>query len=102
MPHFAAIGFDHPPHSMHLRDRHRPEHRRFVLDNVAPIRMAGAMRDAHGNQCGTIYVFEAGSEAEVWEWVRNEPFFVNGVYETMRVVEWSPAYNLIERRDWPT
>ncbi|MCR5859685.1 YciI family protein [Mesorhizobium sp. J428] len=102
MPHFAAIGFDHPPHSMHLRDRHRPEHRRFVLDNVAPIRMTGAMRDAHGNQCGTIYVFEAGSEAEVWEWVRKEPFYVNGVYATMRVVEWSPAYNLLEKCDWPT
>jgi uncharacterized protein YciI len=101
MTHFAAIGFDHPPHSMALRDGHRPEHRLYVLKNGAPIRMAGAMRDPQGNQCGTIYVFEAASEAEVWAWLRSEPFFVNGVYETMRVVEWTPAYNLVERRDWP-
>jgi uncharacterized protein YciI len=102
MTHFAAIGFDHPPHSMALRDRLRQEHRRYVLDNGGPIRMAGAMRDAEGNQSGTIYVFDVASESDVWAWLRSEPFFAAGVYETVRVVEWTPAYNLFERREWPT
>jgi uncharacterized protein len=101
MPHFAAIGFDHPPHSMLLRDQHRPEHRRYVLDNTGPIRMTGAMRDGAGNQCGTIYVFDLPSEADVWAWLEAEPFYQNGIYQSMRVVEWTPAYNMFELRDWP-
>lgn len=101
MPHFAAIGFDHPPHSMPLRETHRPEHRRYVLDNTGPILMTGAMRDNEGNQCGTIYVFDMPSEADVWAWLKADPFYQNGVYRSMRVVEWTPAFNTFELRDWP-
>ena len=39
MPTFAAIGFDHPPHSMALRDAHRAAHRKYVLEHAAPIRI---------------------------------------------------------------
>ncbi|HEU0222640.1 MAG TPA: YciI family protein [Paracoccaceae bacterium] len=100
MPHFAAIGFDHPPHSMALRDRLRAEHRRYVLENDARILMAGAMRDAEGNQCGTIYVFAAESPEEVWQWLGSEPFHAGGVYASMQVVAWSPALNRFGPVEW--
>jgi len=101
MPHFAAIGFDHPPHSMALRDAVRAEHRRYVLDHDATILMAGAMRDGDHNQCGTIYIFEAPSADKVWRWLRDEPFYASGVHETMRVVEWTPTRNRFDPIDWP-
>ncbi len=101
MPTFAAIGFDHPPHSMALRDAHRAAHRKYVLEHTGPIRTAGAMRDAQGNQCGTIYVFEAASADDVWAWLRAEPFVAAGVYETLRVIEWAPAFNSLGAVDWP-
>lgn len=101
MADYAAIGFDHPPHSMGLRDQHRDAHRRYVLDHDGPIRMAGAMTDDEGNQCGTIYVFSAESEEEIWSWLRAEPFFAAGVYQSVRIVKWTPAFNRIESRSWP-
>ncbi len=101
MPHFAAIGFDHPPHSMKLRDKVRPAHRRYVLDNDAKILMTGAMIDDAGNQCGTIYVFDVAGEQEVWDWLNAEPFYAAGVYASVRVVPWTPALNRFDRIDWP-
>ena len=99
---YAAIGFDQPPHAMARRNAMRAAHRAYVLVNAAPLRCAGAMRDDAGNQCGTIYVFEAASEAEVLDWLRKEPFYAAGVYQDLRVVLWAPAFNVLARADWPT
>ena len=101
MTHFAAIGFDHPPHAMALRDRLRAAHRRYVLANDGAIVMTGAMRDRDGAQCGTIYVFDMAAEEDVWRWLSAEPFYAGGVYETMRVVAWTPARNRFAMVDWP-
>ena len=101
MTHFAVIGFDHPPHSMKLRDSVRAEHRRYVLENDVRIMMTGAMTDSAGNQCGTIYVFDVAREQDVWDWLGNEPFYLAGVYDSMRVVAWTPALNRFDRIDWP-
>ncbi len=100
MAHFAAIGFDHPPHSMELRDKMRAEHRRYVLKNDSSIRMTGAMMDGDSNQCGTIFVFEAASPDDVWAWLKQEPFHASGVYATMHVVAWTPALNRLDKIEW--
>ena len=101
MKHFAAIGFDHPPHSMKLRNESRPDHRRHVLLNDRDLMMTGAMMDGAGNQCGTIYVFRAETAGDVWNWLRAEPFYKAGVYAAMHVVGWSPALNRFDRIEWP-
>lgn len=96
MPLFAVIGFDHPPHSMALRDQFRVEHRAFALENDRMTRLAGALFDADGNQCGTLKIFEADSAEAVRELYRTEPFFVNNVYKEFHVVEWRLALNRFE------
>jgi len=101
MPLYVAICLDHPPHAMALRDSVRTAHRAYVLANAAPIRCAGAMRDADENQCGTIYVFDAASEADVRAWFTSEPFHAAGVYASVRIVLWSPAFNVLTPCDWP-
>ena len=98
---YAVMGFDHPPHAMALRDKVRAEHRAYVLANAAPIRCAGAMRDAAGNQCRSLFVFEAAGEQDVRDWFAREPFFIAGVYESLRIALWSPAYNDLASCDWP-
>lgn len=101
MPLYAAICHDHPPHAMTLRDKARAAHRAYVLNNQAMIRCAGAMRDGAGNQSGTIYVFEAPDEQAIRDWFAAEPFFREGVYESVRIVLWAPAFNTLEQCGWP-
>jgi uncharacterized protein len=96
VPLYAFIGFDHPPHSMPLRDQLRVQHRDYVLSNDLGAVLAGAMYDDDGNQCGTLKIFAADSAEEVWEWYRKEPFYLNGVYKECHVVEWRMALNSLE------
>ena len=86
---YLMIGFDRHPHQMSLRDSIRQQHRDYVLANNSKIRMAGAMMDDNGNQYGTMIVFDAESADEVWNWIRKEPFYCAGVYETMAVRKWN-------------
>jgi uncharacterized protein YciI len=96
MPLYALIGFDHPPHSMPLRDEFRAEHRSFALENDQGTRLTGAMFDAQGNQCGTLTICEAASAQQVRELYRMEPFYRNNVYKEFHVIEWLPALNRFE------
>ena len=100
MPTFAFIGFDHPPHSMALRDKHRPEHRAYVKSNDQMLRFAGAFYDNDGNQCGTLIISEADDAEQVWNWFRSEPFFRNGVYKDTHVIEWRLALNQFDLAGW--
>jgi uncharacterized protein YciI len=96
MPLYAVIGFDHPRHSMPLRHQFRAEHRAFAVANEQGMRLAGAMFDAQGNQCGTLMIFEAASADRVWQLYRMEPFYRNNVYKEFHVVEWHLALNRLE------
>ena len=101
MPLYAVIGFDHPPHNMALRERVRPAHRAFVLENDQLIRFATAMLDGEGNQKGSIYFFEADNAETVKEWLAIEPFCKAGVYKDIHIVEISPALNRLALMGWP-
>jgi len=100
MPLYAVIGFDHPPHSMELRDMNRQEHRAYELANDQGTRLAGALYDANGNQCGTLKIVEADNAAEVWDWYGREPFFNHDVYQTLHVIEWRLALNRLQQMEW--
>jgi uncharacterized protein YciI len=100
MPHYAVIGFDPAPHNMAQRDLHRPGHRAYVLEHDEMIRLAAAMVDGHGNQCGTLYIFEAESEAQVASWVAAEPFCANDIYSQLKIVPLGIALNRLEPLDW--
>ena len=99
MPLYAVTGFDHPPHSMALRDRLRTEHRDYFLANDQAVKLAGAMYDNDGNQCGTLVIFEASTIDEVWDWFRREPFYKGGVYKDFHIVEWRLALNALTPTD---
>jgi len=100
MPMYAVIGFDHPPHSMALRDSIRPEHRAYVKGHDQKLRLASVMLDAEGKQKGTILYFEADSIDEVRAWTAAEPFCQIGVYRDLHIVEVRTAYNKIPLISW--
>ncbi len=102
MPLYAVIGYDHPPHSMALRDRVRTEHREYYYQNDDPIRFAGALYDEEGNQKGSLLVFEAESPKQVQAWFAEEPFYANGVYKDFHIIEFGQALNRLEPSEWPT
>lgn len=87
MPTFAVIGFDRRPKRQEARETHRAAHRAYVGDNLGPLVSAGAMLDDDGSQCGSLYVFKMDSIEQVHEWLRQEPFVANGIYETLAVRE---------------
>jgi len=100
MPHFLVIALDHEPHSMTLRKEQRSDHRGYVLANDVAIRLAGAMTDGAGNQCGSLYSFEAESADAVRKWLDAEPFCRSDVYASVRIVEWNPALNRLPPLEW--
>jgi uncharacterized protein YciI len=100
MPLFAVIGLDHPPHAMDRRDPLRAEHRTYVKDNDAPIRLAAVLVDDDANQCGTLYLFEAANQGQVREWLANEPFVVGDVYRDLVVREVNLAHQMLPLKSW--
>lgn len=101
MPLFAVIGLDHEPHAMDLRDRHRDEHRAYVTSNDSGIAFVGACLDEAGNQCGSLYIFEADSQEEVRDWLAREAFVRNGVYQHLVVRRFMLGKNTIPLQSWP-
>jgi uncharacterized protein YciI len=100
MPLFAVIGLDHPPHAMDRRDAVRAEHRAYVKDKDGPIRLAAVLVDDGGNQCGTLYLFEAANQGQVRDWLSEEPFVVGDVYRDVVVREVNLAHQLLPQKFW--
>lgn len=95
MPLYAVIGFDHPPHSMALRDRWRTAHRAYELAHDQNTRLAGAFYGPGGQQCGTLKIVAAENADEVRRWYEHEPFYVGGVYRDFHIIELGLALNRI-------
>ena len=100
MPLYAIIGFDHPPHSMKLREEFRPGHRAYVREHGQDVRMAGAFWDKDGNQCGSLFLVEGESAEAVREWFSKEAFCAAGVYKDIHVIECRVAFSQIEPKGW--
>src|SRR4051794_30841581 len=76
---YALIGVDRPG-AFARRAEIVDEHRAYVRANKSHIRVAGPFLDADGNQVGSLIVFEVADPQYVWDWIRNEPFYQDGVY----------------------
>jgi len=101
MPLYAVIGYDHPPHSMALRDSVRVQHRNYYYNNDEAIRFASALCDDDGNEKGSLMIFEAESAEHVRAWFADEPFYSNGVYKDLHIIECRQALNRLPQSEWP-
>ena len=100
---YAVIGLDHPPHSMDLRDRFRPEHRAYYKETLDQhLQFAGALLDDDDNPCGTLLIFEAESAGQPRALLANEPFCKEGVYKDLHIIRWFGALNRLPAVEWNT
>jgi len=101
MPLFAVIGLDHPPHAMERRDAVRGAHRAYVVEHDEPIVFVGACIDNDDNQCASFYIFDAESEQQIRDWLANEPFVKQGVYDQLIIRRFLLGVNRLPNQDWP-
>lgn len=98
MPLFAVVGRDKP--GMHkTRAELRDVHRDFARSLADRTKLAGALYDDEGRQCGTVKIFEAESIEELQELYREEPFLKAGVYAEFTILEWRLALNMLPVTD---
>lgn len=100
MPLFVVFGMDHRPHSMERRLTHRDAHRAYVVQNDAPIAFVGVCLDDDDNQCGSLYIFEAESEQLVRDWLAQDSFASNDVYERIVIRRFMLGVNRLPAQDW--
>jgi len=88
MPLYAMIGRD-GPRGLELRKLHREAHlaRLEPLARAGRIRHAGPLRDATGEPCGSLVVFEAESLAAARALAAGDPYVTQGVFASHELFE---------------
>ena len=85
MPLFVVIGIDDWPASVARRDALRPQHLAYVRKDHSAIRLVGPMLEDDGAISGSLYIFEAGSAADIRAWLADEPYANGRVYRELIV-----------------
>jgi uncharacterized protein YciI len=82
---YAVICFDRPG-SAALRDAQRAAHLQFLNANAANIAFGGPLKDAaDGPSTGALIVLDCASREEADAFIKADPFFQGGVYESVSV-----------------
>ena len=82
---YAIVCFDRPD-SASLRDQHRSAHQDFLKTNSSKIVFGGPLKSsADGPSTGAIIVVNCASRQEADAFIGADPFFRNGVYESVAV-----------------
>ncbi len=103
MPLYIVVALDDEEHSVARRDALRSQHLEYVLADDSAIQFVGPMRrDDDGSICGSIYVFEAPSAAQVQRWLDDEPYHLGGVYREVLIRPFEVRKNQLPHRDLPT
>ena len=103
MPLYIVIGFDDEANAGTTRDALRSRHLEHVLADHTAIQFVGPMRsEDDGPICGSVYVFEAPSAADVQRWLDDEPYFQGGVYREVVIRPFEVRKNQLPHRQLPT
>jgi hypothetical protein len=88
MPTYVYIGRD-SARGLELRKLHRDAHlaRLDALEAKGRIRYGGPLRDAEGQPCGSLVIFEEDDLAAARTWANADPYLVEGVFESLDVFE---------------
>ena len=88
MPLYVFLGTD-GPRGLELRKLHRPAHLAGIDELVAQnrIRHAGPILDESGAPTGSVILFEAASLEEARQIAANDPYVVEGIFESWQVNE---------------
>jgi uncharacterized protein YciI len=81
---FVVIGKDKAGGA--LRRRHRAAHLDFIAGHQAPVVYAGPLL-ADGRMVGSLFVFDLPDRAALSAHLARDPYFAEGIFETVEVYE---------------
>jgi len=81
---YALIAYD-KPNALQRRLDVRPDHLKHLESLGDRLVLAGPFLDEQGNMVGSIVVVEADSLAEAEAALREDPFVLNGVFDSMTI-----------------
>jgi hypothetical protein len=82
--HFVVIGKDKPGGA--LRRQHRAAHLEFVAERQSDIVYAGPLLEA-GEMIGSAFIFELPDRATLDEYLAQDPYFAEGIFERVEIYE---------------
>lgn len=87
MPLFVYRGYD-GPNGAKLRKTVRERHLAHLqpLADAGRVRFAGPLLDENETPCGSLVVFEADDLASARSVAKNDPYLVEGVFESVDVL----------------
>lgn len=81
---FVLACFDHP-NGLDRRLSVRANHLAYVDENRDRLKIAGPMFDSAGQMCGSLFIIEAESEAEVEAFSKADPYRINDVFGQVEI-----------------
>lgn len=81
---YALIAYD-KPNALQRRLDVRPDHLKHLEALGDRLVLAGPFLDEQGNMVGSIVVIEADSLPEAEATLREDPFVINGVFDSMTI-----------------
>ena len=84
---YAIICIDKPG-ALETRKANREAHLAPIAASNGAVQQAGPFLDAEGNMCGSLIVFEAGSEADVAAWCAADPYATAGLFASVEIRPW--------------
>jgi uncharacterized protein YciI len=88
-----VIRFVDKPDGLAVRTQHLDGHLSWLAERRRSILVAGSLREEPGaDPIGACWVVEAGSRPEVEELIKSDPFWTNGLRESVEILLWSKAF----------
>lgn len=81
---YALVAYD-KPNALQRRLDVRPDHLKFLEGLGERLLLAGPFLDEAGNMAGSIVIIEADSLGEAEATFREDPFYINGVFDSVTI-----------------
>ncbi len=88
-----VIRFVDIPNSKLVREQHLTAHISWLDKRRETILVAGSLREDPGvNPVGAFWVVKAENKSKVEQLYKSDPFWVNGLRESVEIFHWSKAF----------
>lgn len=89
-----AIRFTDRSAALSVRQRYFKAHLEWLSQNRAVIKAAGSLRQKQSDQpTGALWIVEAENEKEALAIFADDPFWTNGLRESVEILSWSLAFD---------
>ena len=88
-----VIRFVDKPNMQQVRTQHLGAHLSWLAEQKQTILVAGSLRaEPHADPIGAFWVVRAMDKADVETLFMSDPFWMNGLRESVEILHWSKAF----------